>query len=84
MTEQDFKLRLKTYKETNFPQVYTHPIFPPPDKIYEKKALFKNYGHFMKVPMPESVTNNSVCNTATKSVSSSTASNQNKRGTRKK
>jgi hypothetical protein len=59
MTESEFKTRIKTYKDSLFPtQVYPHQIFPPPEKIYEKKALFKNYGSFMKVPLPESLSSN--------------------------
>jgi hypothetical protein len=55
MIELDFKQRLKSYKEQSFPGYLGHPIFPPPDKLYDKKSLFKNYGHFMRVPLPDSL-----------------------------
>jgi len=55
MTEKQFKTRLIIYRTKNFPYVLSdhRTIMPPPEKVFEKKSLFKNYAHFMKVPLPD-------------------------------
>ena len=53
MTEEDFKLRLKHQKEVNYPHVGgMRYVMASPESIYERKSLFKQHGHLMRVPPP--------------------------------
>lgn len=67
--EDDYKEQLKEVKESLNPKVeYSRNGMPPPETIFDKKALFKNYGYLMKVPLPSCTV---ASGSATKSMGSS-------------
>ncbi|CDW78808.1 ccr4-not transcription complex subunit 4 isoform 3 [Stylonychia lemnae] len=49
ITEDQFRLSIKQFKDTYYPGQQLKSIMPAPESIYAKKALFKQYAQYVKL-----------------------------------